>query len=814
MPERDLIRHAGLDSVVFLHSLKLGVKIFVPIAAIAALVLFPVNYTGGALNKQEQYYNQQKAAGKNVTHLSFSELDKLSIANIPNGSPRLWAHLVCAWVFSLWALWVLRDAFKQVARMRMDYLADQRRAPHQFTVLVRQVPSDPIKSVAETVDHFFSVVHSDHYLLTQPVYDANKLSELEEKRQFLENKLTENEIKLERKPDKAPTHKTGFLGLLGERVESIPFYKEEVEKIKKEIGKARDEVVSDPKSIMPAAFVSFRTRWGAAVAAQTMQSKNNTQWLTQWAPEEGDVKWSNLPVPYVSLMLRRALAGVLVIAIIFGYTFPVAFVQSLANIDTLSQWFPFLEPILNVPFINALVKSVLSGIALKIFLAILPALLTFISTAEGYTSKSQIDLAAAGKFFYFIVVTVFFSNILGGVLISSVKYLSENPSEIPTVLGDRIPTKAAFFMTYTMLDGWTGMAMEVFQLVPLILFHIKNNLLVRTPADRIKVMNPSPMMLIDTLFQVELYFLLPFIYCVTNPLYLPFAIIFFVLAFIGYRNQILNVYNAEYQTAGFFWPHFHLRLMAFMLIQQVTLIGIFVLKSADLQFWFLLPLPFVSIAWHVIAIHGPYNSVFFKYALEEANRKDTIDRTVNPDVNPRSFLARAYLHPSLQSAYSLLEEDQEEAAMGKATGDGDKDGGGPTSSATGGTAGGDDADDDASTKVPLCNTGTSNTSASPRLAATGREAEVNMVRLVPVKRHPRSAHASPSLGPMGSIPEPGTPPAQRRSTEATFLTEGGEEEAAEFPSDLTPVKASAAGGRVLPESPATVGTQPLLEGRR
>jgi hypothetical protein len=47
----------------------------------------------------------------------------------------------------------------------------------------------------------------------------------------------------------------------------------------------RKKVMKDPNSVVPAAFVSFRSRWGAAVCAQTQQTSNPTVWLTEWAPE-------------------------------------------------------------------------------------------------------------------------------------------------------------------------------------------------------------------------------------------------------------------------------------------------------------------------------------------------------------------------------------------------------------------------------------------------------------------------------------------------------------------------------------------------
>ncbi|CAI5534790.1 unnamed protein product [Closterium sp. Naga37s-1] len=481
MPERELIAHAGLDNVVFLHTLKLGCvrpsflvppacntshtdtalsathqpfyfltpplpvspnslpplarqlqdlwahpdsggsgairfKIFGPILIVAAAVLMPVNYLGGWLQQQAQ----------SDPDLYYSAVDQLSIANIPNQSPLLWVHVAMAWLFNAWALYMMRLEHRTVADMRLDYLADQQRAPNQFTVLVRQVPKHPIKTVPEHVDHFFSVNHRGHYLLTQPVYNANRVARLEKKRGKLENKLTELHIKLERFPNKPLTVRMGIMGLVGERVDAVQHYQDKLEEICDEIIAERERVISDPARTMPAAFVSFSSRWGAAVAAQTLQSKNSSHWITQWAPEQRDVKWSNLPIPYEQLAVRRVLVLLAAASVVFFYTIPVGFVQSLANLDNISRYMPWLQPILSIPVVNALITDILSGVALKLFMAVLPYLLIFLASLEGHVSLSQIDLAATGKYFWFIIGTVFVTNVMGGALMSATHELSEH----------------------------------------------------------------------------------------------------------------------------------------------------------------------------------------------------------------------------------------------------------------------------------------------------------------------------------------------------------------------------------------------------
>lgn len=99
---------------------------------------------------------------------------------------------------------------------------------------------------------------------------------------------------------------------------------------------------------MPAAFVSFRTRWGAAVCAQTQQSRDPTLWLTEWAPEPRDVYWENLAIPYFHLAVRRLIMAVAFFFLTFFFMIPIAIVQSFATIESIEKRARFLRPIIEV----------------------------------------------------------------------------------------------------------------------------------------------------------------------------------------------------------------------------------------------------------------------------------------------------------------------------------------------------------------------------------------------------------------------------------------------------------------------------------
>ncbi|KAJ8761240.1 hypothetical protein K2173_001296 [Erythroxylum novogranatense] len=637
MPEPELIDHAGLDSAVYLRIYLLGLKIFVPIALLAWAVLVPVNFTNHTL---------ELAKLKNVTS---SDIDKLSISNIPLHSQRFWTHIVMAYAFTFWTLYVLLKEYEKVASMRLQFLASEKRRPDQFTVLVRNVPPDPDESVSELVEHFFLVNHPDHYLTHQVVYDANKLAKMVKKKKSLQNWLDYYQLKYDRNQSQRPIMKTGFLGLTGDKVDAIDHHISEIDKISKEIAAERERVEKDPSSIMPAAFVSFKTRWGSAVCAQTQQSRDPTLWLTEWAPEPRDVYWQNLAIPYVSLAVRRLIMSVTFFFLTFFFMIPIAFVQSLATIEGIEKAAPFLRPIIEKKFIKSVIQGFLPGIALKLFLIFLPAILMIMAKFEGFTSLSALERRAATKYYIFNIVNVFFGSIITGSAFEQLNYfIKQSANDIPKMIGVAIPMKATFFVTYIMVDGWAGIAAEILMLKPLIIYHLKNFFLVKTEKDREEAMDPGSIGFNTGEPQIQFYFLLGLVYATVTPALLPFILIFFGFAFLVYRHQIINVYNQEYESGAAFWPAVHFRVIIALLISQVVMIGLLSTKQAAQSTPFLLVLPIITIWFHLFC-KGRYEPAFVRYPLQEAMMKDTLERAKEPRFNLKSYLQYAYVHPVFRS---------------------------------------------------------------------------------------------------------------------------------------------------------------------
>ncbi|CAA3015637.1 calcium permeable stress-gated cation channel 1-like isoform X1 [Olea europaea subsp. europaea] len=561
-----------------------------------------------------------------------------------------------AYAITFWTCYILWKEYAKIAAMRLHFLASERRRPDQFTVLVRNVPPDPDESVGESVEHFFLVNHPDHFLTHQVVYNANKLAKLVKEKKGKQNWLDYYQLKYSRNQSKRPMMKTGFLGLCGDQVDAIDYQTAEIERLSKEIDEERERVKTNPKCIMPAAFVSFKTRWGAAVCAQTQQSRNPTLWLTEWAPEPRDVYWNNLAIPYVSLSIRRLIIAVASFFLTFFFMIPITIVQSLANIESLEKRASFLKVITDIGFIKSFIQGFLPGIALKIFLILLPTILMLMSKFEGFLCRSALERRSAFRYFIFIFVNVFLGSVIAGTAFQQLdSFINQSANDIPKTIGVAIPMKATFFITYIMVDGWTGVAGEILRLKPLIFFHLKNFFLVKTEKDREEAMDPGSIGFNTGEPQIQLYFLLGLVYAVVTPVLLPFILVFFGLAYVVFRHQIINVYNQQYESAAAFWPDVHGRIIFSVVFSQLILMGLMSTKGAALTTPFLIALPILTI-WFYRFCKGRYEPAFIRYPLQEAMNKDTLERARDPNLNLKSYLQNAYVHPVFKN-----EEEDEDA---------------------------------------------------------------------------------------------------------------------------------------------------------
>lgn len=128
---------------------------------------------------------------------------------------------------------------------------------------------------------------------------------------------------------------------------------------------------------LSAAFVQFNSQLGAHLAAQAViHRKTLTMQPRHLEVHPKDVIWENLGQSLWTRNIRRAITAVLAFLLIAFWTIPVAFVASIANLDAIVQFAPFLSGVYNLPkAVVGIIQGILPPLGLAILMRILPIIL-------------------------------------------------------------------------------------------------------------------------------------------------------------------------------------------------------------------------------------------------------------------------------------------------------------------------------------------------------------------------------------------------------------------------------------------------------
>lgn len=246
-----------------------------------------------------------------------------------------------------------------------------------------------------------------------------------------------------------PTNKTGCLGLIGKKVDSINYYTEKINELVSKL--ESEQKVTLRERQQDAAIVFFTNRVTAATAAQSLHAQTADKWTIVEAPEPCQILWSNLNVKFFAREVRQYVVYIVVALTIFFYMIPIGIISAFTTLGNLVKLLPFIKPIVENGVIRTVLEAYLPQLALIIFLALLPKFLLFLSKLEGLPSESHAIRAASGKYFYFSVLNVFLGVTLGGTLFDTFKDIEKKPNTLVPVLARSLPGNATFFLTYVAL---------------------------------------------------------------------------------------------------------------------------------------------------------------------------------------------------------------------------------------------------------------------------------------------------------------------------------------------------------------------------
>ena len=156
--EPSIITEAGLDTAMYLRVTAFGIELFFWLSLWCLIVMLPVNLTDNYIdtlmatstslnsNCTSNQTNQTNITCANSTStdnsvFTFTEFDKVSLANITPGSDRFWVHCISVYVVTAITLYLLYRYSKESVILRIMYLANSAKGRSSHTILVTDIPA-------------------------------------------------------------------------------------------------------------------------------------------------------------------------------------------------------------------------------------------------------------------------------------------------------------------------------------------------------------------------------------------------------------------------------------------------------------------------------------------------------------------------------------------------------------------------------------------------------------------------------------------------------------------------------------------------
>ncbi|XP_057497430.1 CSC1-like protein At3g54510 [Actinidia eriantha] len=543
---------------------------------------------------------------------------------------------------------VAADEYDDILTKRIQQLCNNRHRSDQFTVLVREIPlCEEHKAHGCCVEHFFSKYHPYSYRSYQILYDGKDLDELLKEAKHLARKIKSlRHQSLTKKCNKEYSLSDSY----GQDAKVVQ-YEERLEELCQKISYIQCKKMLEQKEL-PVAFVTFRTRWGAALAAQSQQHSNPLLWITEMAPEPRDVLWRNLAIPYRHLPLYKIGVFVAASLLTIFFAIPVTAIQGIAKFERLRKWFPPAMAVQMIPGFGPVITGYLPSAILSGFIYIIPFAMLAMAKLAGYVSRSKKDIKASNMVFYFLVGNVFFLSLLSGSLIDQIGESFTHPKDFPSRLASAVSAQADFFMTYILTNGLAGFSLEILQPGLLIWDTIKSYTWGHG-KDKHLYLYSLPYYRVIPFVSVSI--IIGMVYAVVAPLLLPFLIGYFFLGYIVFITQIEDVYETIYETCGQYWPYIHHYIFLAIVLTQITMIGLFGLKSKPSASFATIPLLVLTIMFNEYC-KIRFLPTFCRYPLKDAMTNDDLDEKSGLMETNYQKALDAYCPPCLRPVNFTAEE--------------------------------------------------------------------------------------------------------------------------------------------------------------
>lgn len=560
-------------------------------------ILFPVNATGGGDSK---------------------ELDILSFGNVDPDTHKnyYYAHCFVGWAVYGFIMYVITRELIFYVNIRNAFFNHPNYAQRisSRTVLFTNVPQDYLNEER---------LHAMYPGVIRNIWIAGDIKELEEevkKRDETALKLEKAEVSLIKAVNKArakemkkkggdaaeeqvevtrdaetgniasrwvpdkkrPSHRLGFLGLLGKKVDTIEWGRSELKESIPKVQAAQEQYLSGNYTKVPAAFIEFNTQTAAQNAYQRV-SHHTALHMDPKAigVQPQDVIWKSLGLPWWQLVIRRYAVYFAVTVLIVFWAIPVAIIGVISSVDTIKA-LPGLGWIGDIPpVILGVVSNLLPSVALAILMSLVPVFMRGFSHLAGAKTNTEAELFTQQSYFIFQIIQVFLVRTMTNAFAESIVEIAKDTSNILPILSQNIPKASNFYISYFIVQGLTISISTLTQVVGLFVFRLLYKYLSGTPRALYQKWTTLAGVLWGSLLPVYTNIVVIGItYSVIAPLMLFWSTIGLFLFYLAFRYNLIFVSQTTVDTKGLIYPRALKQLFVGVYLGELCIFALFVISTS------------------------------------------------------------------------------------------------------------------------------------------------------------------------------------------------------------------------------------------
>ena len=495
IPDVYALQHQSLDSYLFLRYLRMAATICLVGCCITWPILFPVNATGGN---------------------GLQQLDILTYGNVNSDTQynRYYAHCFAAWLFFGFVMYLIMRECIFFINLRQAFLLSPLYSQRisSRTVLFTSVPDEYLEE--QKLRKMFGASCKNVWITSE----TKEVDKLVKERDKVAMRLEKAEVKLIKLANKIrrkamskggvedvdkqmpldaesgsiaarwvprkkrPSHRLGPLGLIGKKVDTIDWCREELLRLIPETEAAQDKYRDGGYKKVPGVFIEFRTQADAEGAAQILAHHQGLQMTPKYVGiRPAEIVWKSLAIPWWQRVIRTYAVYAFITALIIFWAIPVAVVGIISNVNTLKtiSFLTWLDKIPSV--IMGVVTGLLPSVALSILMSLVPIIIRICAKLAGEPSDSRVELFTQNAYFAFQVIQVFLVATVASSATAVAKKIVDNPGSVTSLLSENLPKSSNFYISYFIVQGLSIATSVLTQVVGFFIFSLVYRFLAGTP---------------------------------------------------------------------------------------------------------------------------------------------------------------------------------------------------------------------------------------------------------------------------------------------------------------------------------------------